>query len=156
MFNRKNNPSSSEESSSDSESSSSDLSDATSRTTATDSYYDVKSDVEQAQAQPDVVKKDGERKRVVPAAHDSSDESTDDESLRKQINDVYGADDVEAAGTRKTTITSASTSTATSLEPQLHTGRTEWSNPYWGADRQTTVTTQARTGENKDAVDTRR
>jgi hypothetical protein len=149
--------SSTEEESSDAES----APDVASKTTSTDSWYDVKSDNEQPQQikQSEEIKSTNVNEQIVDDDDDDEDEdddtedSDDDLGLIKSINEIYinGSTKKEVEDVTTSENDSRDISLQDKPEQQI---QKEWTNPYWGAQKEpVTIVTQTIVKESKDTSD---
>jgi hypothetical protein len=147
--------SSTEEESSDAETASSKASDAASKTTATDSWYDVKSDAEQQQEQIKQLEKiknlDVEQETMLD--DDDDDDSNDDidPALIRSIVGVYTSSNVN------NTPTGNHLSDVSIQDDKKQQIPQTWTNPYWGANwKPSTELIQTIVDEHNDNSDIKR
>jgi hypothetical protein len=127
--------SSTEEESSDVEIASSVASDAASKTTATDSWYDVKSDTEQQQIkQLEKIKNlDVEQETMSDDEDDDDDDDDIDPALITSIKDIYINSDVNNKIGNSTPNGNHLSDLSIQDDKKQQTQQT-WTNPYWGAN----------------------
>ena len=122
--------SSSEEESSDEESAST-VSDSASKATGNESWYDVKSDVEQQDQRATKQLAQTKTAKENLSSDEEEDEDDPDASLIESVNDIYhngstkkdsGDDSITANDHRHDSI----------RDKQEQAKQTEWTNPYWG------------------------
>jgi len=153
--------SSTEEESSDAETASSKASDAASKTTATDSWYDVKSDTEQQQEQIKQLEKiknrDVEQETMLDDDDDDDDSNDDiDPALIKSIVDVYTSSNVNNKIGNNTPTGNHLSDVSIQDDKKQQTQQT-WTNPYWGANwKPSTELIQTIVDEHNDNSDIKR
>ena len=156
--------SSTEEESSDVETASSVASYTTSKTTATDSWHDVKSDTEEQQQLNKIKNLDDEGEGTLLDDDTDDDDDDDDEDddnrtdqdLIRSIKDIYTNSEMNVKVENKTATGSDLHNIPIGGEQKQQT-RPEWSNPYWGADSKSSTTAiKPIINGNKDTSDIQR